>query len=377
MSMVPATRRVTAGLAQLAVLLVLSVAARSPEPEALRFAAMGDMGTGGPGQRRVAAMLAERARQEPLDFWLTLGDNIYPWGVVSAEDPAWEERFESVYADPALQVPVYPTLGNHDYLGLPLAQVERSRLSGIWSMPDRYYTFSRVLADGAEVAFFALDTEMILSSIEANVEDSPLKERMGMVRRVAARGEVELSETLTRYIAERVHVEDGWGVMRLAIVAQETRRNIDEALVDEVLAGSGRPDYPAQLAWLEAQLRGSEARWKIVFGHNPLYSHNPWREVPPKLRQRLEPILLDGGVDLYLAGHDHFLDMMRPVKGLHHVTSGGGSGDDEAYDFEETDASYYIATGGGFTLFRVTADTLAIEFVDLEGVTRHRQVLTK
>lgn len=370
-------RSVTATVSLVAFPFLAQLGACSSGPEALRFAAMGDMGTGGPGQRKVAAMLAERAAQEPLHFWLTLGDNIYPWGVVSADDPAWEERFESVYGDAALQVPVYPTLGNHDYLGLPLAQVERSQLSSTWTMPDRYYAFSRSLADGTEVAFFALDTEMILSSLEADVEDSPLEERMDMVRRVAERGEAELTDSLVRYIAERVHVEDGWAVMRMAIVAQETDRDIDEDFVAEVLAGSGRPDFPTQLEWLERELRESDARWKIVFGHHPLYSNNPWREVPAEMIQRLEPILLEGGVDLYLAGHDHFLDMMKPVKGLHHVTSGGGSGDDEAYEFEETDASHYIATGGGFTLFRVTRDELTIELVDLDGVTRHTQRLSK
>ncbi len=114
-----------------------------------------------------------------------------------------------------------------------------------------------------------------------------------------------------------------------------------------------------------------------MFGHHPLYSHNPWRGASPTFVERLEPILVDGGVDLYLAGHDHFLDMMKPIKGIHHVTSGGGSGDDEPYEFDQTDESYYVATGGGFTLFRVTRDELVIEFVDLEGVTQYTHGLKK
>ena len=51
---------------------------------------------------------------------------------------------------------MYGTLGNHDYLGLPLAQVDRSERSDTWTMPDRHYAFSSFLADGTEVAFFAL-----------------------------------------------------------------------------------------------------------------------------------------------------------------------------------------------------------------------------
>ena len=226
--------------------VLISAVGCTSGPESLRFAAIGDMGTGGPGQRKVAAMMAERAREEPFQLWLTLGDNIYPWGVLSAADPQWEEKFESVYDDPALQVPVYGTLGNHDYLGLPLAQVDRSERSDTWTMPDRHYAFSSFLADGTEVAFFALDTEIILSGIRADIEDTPLEERMETVRNIAERGEAEISESLVRYVAEHIHAEDGWAVWRMVILADETDREITEDLVDEVLAGSGTPDFPAE-----------------------------------------------------------------------------------------------------------------------------------
>jgi len=353
------------------------LAACSSGPEVLRFAAMGDMGTGGPGQQRMADVMADRAREEPLHFWLALGDNIYPWGVLSPDDPLWEEKYESVYDDPVLQVPVYGVLGNHDYLGLPLAQVRRSEQSATWTMPDRYYAFSRFLADGTEVAFFALDTEMILSSLRGDIEDAPLEEREAMVRRVGGRAEVELSDPLVRYIADRVNVEDGWAVMRMALFAERTEAELDREMVDQVLEGSGTPDYPSQLEWLRKGLSESEARWKIVFGHQPLYSHNPWRPASPEYLQRVEPILVEGGVDLYLAGHDHYLDLMKPIHGIHHATSGGGSGDDSPYEFEQTDESEFVATGGGLALFRVTSDEMIIEAVDLEGTTRHTQVIRK
>ncbi|MEJ2207284.1 MAG: metallophosphoesterase, partial [Gemmatimonadota bacterium] len=312
----------------LTAILLVSFVGCSSEPDFLRFVAMGDMGTGGPGQRKVAAVMAERARAEPIQFWLTLGDNIYPAGVLSPDSPEWIEKFESVYSDPALQVPVHPTLGNHDYLGLPLAQVQRSDRSAVWDMPGRYYRFSRFLSDGTEVAFFALDTEMILSGLTERIEDAPLGERMQMVRRIAGRTDADLSDPLVRYIAERVHVEDGWAVVRILFLASGTDREVSEAVVDEALAGSGTPDYPTQLDWLARELSESRARWKVVYGHHPLYGHNPRRGHSPVMIERLEPILVQGGADVYLAGHDHVLDMMKPIRGVHHITSGGGSGDD-------------------------------------------------
>ena len=77
-----------------------------------RFIALGDMGTGRPGQFEVAAAMVDRANRDGLDFILTLGDNVYENGVVSDSDPQWETKFVQPYGDPALDVPFYPTLGN-------------------------------------------------------------------------------------------------------------------------------------------------------------------------------------------------------------------------------------------------------------------------
>ena len=52
-----------------------------------RFIAMGDWGTGRPGQHKVAAAMAERAKKDKVDFLLTVGDNFYEDGVTSADDP--------------------------------------------------------------------------------------------------------------------------------------------------------------------------------------------------------------------------------------------------------------------------------------------------
>jgi hypothetical protein len=136
-------------------------------------------------------------------------------------------------------------------------------------------------------------------------------------------------------------------------------------------------DYEAQLEWLDDRLGESSARWKIVYGHHPLYGHHPTRGYLRTMIDRVEPILVEHGVDLYIAGHDHFVDVMKPIKGVQHVTSGGGNGDDNPYPVLRTDESYYVATGGGFTLFRVTRDQIEIEAVDMAGVTQHTHVFAK
>ena len=58
-----------------------------------------------------------------------------------------------------------------------------------------------------------------------------------------------------------------------------------------------------QLKWLEGALKKSTARWKVVFGHHPLYSHSK-RPYNATLIRRLEPLFVKHKVDLYVAGHD-------------------------------------------------------------------------
>lgn len=346
-------------------------------PEFVRFVAIGDIGTAGPGQRRVAGAIASRARDDPVQFLLTLGDNFYPAGVISQDDPQWASTIEEVYADAALRVPMYPTLGNHDHQGLPIVEIRYSEQSDTWSMPASYYSFSRFLADGTEVAFFALDTESIRTGLTGRRDAASLGRRLQTVRVNLERWRTSLSDDLVRFIAERLHENDNFTVSRIVNLARRTGREIDEGLVRDAIGGSVPEDYRAQLEWLDKELAQSTARWKIVYGHHPLYGHHATRGHLRVMIDRVEPLLVKHGVDLYIAGHDHLVDMMKPINGVHYVTSGGGGGDDNPYPIDRTDESYYIATGGGFALFRVTSEQIEVELVDIDGVTRHTHIFAK
>ncbi|MBU0719293.1 MAG: metallophosphoesterase [Planctomycetes bacterium] len=276
------------------------VAPAYPSAPHERFIAIGDMGTGRQSQRAVAAAMADRARVDGLDFIITVGDNIYPNGVRSADDDQWKSKFEDVYADPSLQVPIYPTLGNHDHRGSVQAQIEYSDHNDNWRMPASYYTFTRSLVDGTRVQFFAVDTTPI---------------------------------------------------------------------------NAGSAGAEAQLAWLDGQLGGSDADWKIVFGHHPLFGHNPWRGYNESMIASLEPLFTRHAVDLYLAGHDHALEMLKPIDGVSYVITGAGGGPDKAYPVEWTDGSYYAATGGGFTLIRLSKSEIIVEFVRMDGETQYAHTI--
>lgn len=112
----------------------------------VRFAVLGDTGTGGSEQMAVARMLAVYRAKFPFDFAILLGDNLY--GGESPRDYA--RKFEVPYK-PLLdaRVKFYAALGNHDD--------PNQRSYRLFNMNgERYYTFKPSLTAG--VRFFALDS---------------------------------------------------------------------------------------------------------------------------------------------------------------------------------------------------------------------------
>jgi acid phosphatase len=107
----------------------------APGTATLRVIAMGDWGTGRSSQQVVADAMAQRAREAGADFVLTLGDNFYSSGVDSVDDSQWEEKFSSIYADPALAIPWQVSVGNHDHKGSIEAQIEYGRRPSSCSTP--------------------------------------------------------------------------------------------------------------------------------------------------------------------------------------------------------------------------------------------------
>lgn len=67
---------------------------------------------------------------------------------------------------------------------------------------------------------------------------------------------------------------------------------------------SNASDMTAQAQWLDAKLRASSARWRIVTQHHPVFSSGRERD-NQKMREVLLPVLLRHKVDIVLQGHDH------------------------------------------------------------------------
>jgi predicted phosphodiesterase len=100
-----------------------------------------------------------------------------------------------------------------------------------------------------------------------------------------------------------------------------------------IVLDSQKPLGPGteQQAWLEKELAGPDADWRIVMLHSPLYTSHPFRETGPH-RWALQDAIDRGGVDLVLNGHDHFYARTHRIgrawdkasRGLYQVTTAGG-----------------------------------------------------
>lgn len=133
--------------------------------ESVRFAAIGDMGTGGAPQYEVAQRMVGERQVFPFEFVIMLGDNLY--GGSSSRD--FEKKFEIPYK-PLLDAGVqfYASLGNHDN--------PNERLYKPFNMNgSNYYTFKK-----GNVEFFALDSNYMdsrqLAWLDKSLRDASEKD---------------------------------------------------------------------------------------------------------------------------------------------------------------------------------------------------------
>jgi tartrate-resistant acid phosphatase type 5 len=252
----------------------------------VRVLAFGDFGDGSLAQQQVAAATLQYHRKQPFDFAVTLGDNFYPDGLTTLDDPRWKTQWEDLYGP--LGVKFYATLGNHDWHlpDGPAAEVLYARQSPSWRMPATYYTFT-----AGPVQFFALDTN-------------------------------EISE--------------------------------------------------AQLLWLNEELGKSRARWKLVYGHHPIYSAGRHEDNDDKIRQLLP--VLKGRADVYLAGHDHDMQHLKPEGSLHFFVAGSGG---KLRPIEPGPRSLFARSANGFAVVEADAGQLKVKFIDAGLNQLYEYALTK
>ena len=207
------------------------------------------------------------------DAAIMLGDNIYPNGPTGGADGISDDkRFADILFRPygnfgslGPQFRIYSTLGNHDWRTSREAAL--GEVAYLARTPPFYMdgTIYRVKPPGhPDVELFVLDTEVLLAG------ETVYKAQLADDGSELPGREIQKRPEWTRPQTER---ERG------------------------------------MVAWLERSLRHSNARWKIVIAHHPLWASAGSKFQEGKVLRRLLLPALCKYADMYLAGHEHTLEL--------------------------------------------------------------------
>jgi hypothetical protein len=248
----------------------------------VRFAAIGDTGTGSSKQHELAGIMLKSHQAFSFEFVLMTGDNMY-----GGEGPRdYKRKFEDVYQSLLnSKVKFYASLGNHDE--------PAQRFYQNFNMDGKeYYRFKR-----GNAAFYALNSN---------------------------------------YMDKK------------------------------------------QLEWLQSELAKDTSEWKICFLHHPPYSSGGRHGSDKKLREIVEPIFLRYGVNVVLAGHDHFYERIKPQKGIYYFVTGAG-GKLRAGDVKDNSplTDKHFDRDMSFMLVEIVDDQLYFQVLSRTGQTVDSGVLPR
>lgn len=133
-------------------------------------------------------------------------------------------------------------------------------------------------------------------------------------------------------------------------------------------------DTTAQLQWIDSMLVG-DFDWKIVVGHHPLYSGGTRGDNDAYVRGHLEKLFDKHQVDLYLAGHEHDLQYIKPEDHpTHHFISGAGS---RVRGTGHIAPTIFARSVQGFLSTAIQRDRIICQFINVYGEIIHETEINK
>lgn len=128
-------------------------------------------------------------------------------------------------------------------------------------------------------------------------------------------------------------------------------------VLDTTPIEEGDHSTQSQVKWLRNKLKTSSANYKIVVGHHPLFTGGEHGRSHRNFKHLAE--MFDrNGVDLYICGHDHDLQLHDTGRGWLHIVSGAGS---KLRSVRWTDTTMFAKASPGFFRISLRPDLLGIE----------------
>jgi UDP-2,3-diacylglucosamine pyrophosphatase LpxH len=289
----------------------------------LNFIVLSDTGAAAEEQqvtRQIAADVGKLIMDNNIAFVALAGDHFHDKGVQSVDDSLWKIRVEEPFSAPALHsLPWYVIQGNHEYPGNIQANLDYSSISPRWNAPSRYFAFERSMGYGnLPVLFVFIDTTPMIDFYRENMGDA------------------------------------------------------------------GEQDLDRALHWLDSTLVTSKAKWKVVIGHHPVYAEMSEfaKERSKQIQPRIGTILEKRNTDIYISGHTHTFQYLRPQgTKVHYVVNGAGrskskpSHPTDKRALQEGTVVRY--EDPGFSLFSISDDELDFYFINNNGETLYHRLVKK
>jgi len=225
------------------------------KPDSVKFAVIGDSGTGSSSQRAVGKELATWRTRFPFEFVVMVGDNLY-----GSERPGdFQKKFEIPYK-PLLDAKVkfYAALGNHDDAAIQ-KNYPLFNMNG-----ERFYSFKP--KDG--VRFFALDSNYVdktqLDWLDKQLAASGSEWKIMFFHHpLYSSGETHGSAELQREVLEPVFVKHG---VNLVLTGHEHfyERLKPQKGIQYFIIGSSAKLRKGDLAKSELTLYGNDREYAFM-----------------------------------------------------------------------------------------------------------------
>jgi tartrate-resistant acid phosphatase type 5 len=112
--------------------------------------------------------------------------------------------------------------------------------------------------------------------------------------------------------------------------------------------------------------------WKVVYGHHPIYSAGQHEDNEEKIEQLL-PVLKDRA-DIYLAGHDHDMQHLKPEGNLHFFVAGTGG---KLRTIEPGPRSLFARSARGFAVLEADGNKLTVTFIEEDLTSPYSYTLSR
>lgn len=249
------------------------------------FIAFGDFGASGTEREKVIDHIEAYCKVNNCQFIITLGDNNYYKQISPVKNDIFEYKYGNKILDYnhifsqimspyiRLNLPFYLIFGNHDL-----------------SAATKKLSPKEIFADPK----LAAEARLAMSN-QINFSQSPLNPNI-------------LYKNSLKKIWNFPEEFYSFSNSTMAFFALDSNFYPNQII-------NNNSENKLQEQWLEKSLQSAEKKWKLVFGHFPLSAHWPKSHTKSanhnRYREDIINTLCKQKIDIYLAGHEHSMEVVK------------------------------------------------------------------